>query len=132
MKNFFSRIGDFFSNFMNGRNGMDDIAKFSLLGGVIIYFLSTLTGNSILYILSWIAIFYSVFRSFSRNIDSRRKENTRFLVFFEVIKLNFQDRKSSSRIYMCSSCCKKIRVPKGKGKIEITCPNCGNKMIHRT
>jgi DNA-directed RNA polymerase subunit RPC12/RpoP len=36
------------------------------------------------------------------------------------------------RIYKCPSCGQKTRVPKHKGRIEITCPKCRNKFIKRT
>ncbi|WP_207645519.1 hypothetical protein [Marvinbryantia formatexigens] len=51
--------------------------------------------------------------------------------YVELVKMNFEQRKTH-RIFMCKVCGKKVRVPKGKGKIEITCPSCGNKMTHHT
>lgn len=32
----------------------------------------------------------------------------------------------------CESCNKRMRVPKGKGKLKVTCPNCGHKTIKNT
>lgn len=43
--------------------------------------------------------------------------------------------KADAKIYKyfeCPKCAQKIRVPKGHGKIEITCPKCGEKFIKRT
>ena len=36
------------------------------------------------------------------------------------------------RIFRCPKCDKRVRVPRGRGKIEITCPHCGNKFIKRS
>lgn len=55
----------------------------------------------------------------------------KFMIYIELVKMNFEQRKTH-RIFMCKACGKKVRVPKGKGKIEITCPSCGNKMTHHT
>ena len=36
------------------------------------------------------------------------------------------------KIFQCGKCGQMIRVPKGKGKIAITCPNCKQEFIKRT
>lgn len=36
------------------------------------------------------------------------------------------------KIFQCGKCGQMIRVPKGKGKIAITCPNCRQEFIKRT
>ncbi|MCR4675383.1 MAG: hypothetical protein K5675_10245 [Lachnospiraceae bacterium] len=43
-----------------------------------------------------------------------------------------KEQKKIYKFYTCSSCGQKVRVPKGKGKIEITCPKCKNTFIKRT
>ena len=48
-----------------------------------------------------------------------------------LYKLKCEQRKEY-KIFQCKSCGRKIRVPRGKGKIEVTCPVCGNKKICRT
>lgn len=36
------------------------------------------------------------------------------------------------RIFRCPNCDQRVRVPRGRGKIEITCPRCGHKFIKRS
>ncbi len=36
------------------------------------------------------------------------------------------------KYYNCPNCNQKVRVPKGKGKIEITCPKCRTSFIRKT
>ena len=43
----------------------------------------------------------------------------------------YQDRKYF-KFFKCPACRQKIRVPRGKGKIEITCPRCGDRFIKKT
>lgn len=50
---------------------------------------------------------------------------------FNLYKLKYEQRREY-KIFQCKSCGRKIRVPRGKGKIEVTCPICGNKKICRT
>ena len=43
-----------------------------------------------------------------------------------------KEQKKIYKFYTCGQCGQKVRVPKGKGKIEITCPKCRNTFIKRT
>lgn len=46
-------------------------------------------------------------------------------------KQHAQERKHF-KFFKCPACHQKIRVPKGKGRIEITCPRCGEKFVKKT
>ena len=77
-----------------------------------------------------VLLVYVYFRMFSRNIQKRYEENVKYLQMkgrivsvFQKEKRMAQDRKVN-HIYKCPSCKQKIRVPRGKGKICITCPKC--------
>ena len=125
------KIKMFWKRFMDGRNGVDECARTCLIAALFLYLAAYILNMGILHLLFWAAFIYGLFRVFSRDRDQRLKENLKFLSYVQLIKMNFQQRKTH-RIFMCSRCGKMVRVPKGKGKIEITCPVCGNKMIHRT
>ena len=117
--------------FMVGRNGRDELEMAVFYASVTIYLLGGLLAFVPLEILAWSGIFYSLFRVTSREVYKRREENRRFLQKVEFLKLRIAMQKTH-RIYRCKGCNRKIRVPRGKGRIEITCPLCGRKMIRRT
>lgn len=81
------------------------------------------------------ALFLSLF---SRNIDKRCQENSRFLLVWNPIKRWFQQQKrrwkerKTHRYYHCPKCKNTLRVPKGIGKICITCPVCRTEFIKKT
>ena len=115
---------------------MDQLGQF--LNGVSILFLilSLFPKLNLFYLPGLILLVYSYFRIFSRNFGARSLENQRFLQVTGRIRSFFwslkQDKNSPYRIYPCPGCGQKIRVPKGKGKIEITCPKCQRKFRKRT
>ncbi|MBQ0059112.1 MAG: hypothetical protein KBS83_04020, partial [Lachnospiraceae bacterium] len=84
----------------------------------------------LLYLIALILVFYTLFRSMSRNIYARRAEDDRFqhLIgrfrkMFRVEKKRMRDRKYY-RYFRCSSCGQHVRVPKGRGHVVVTCPKC--------
>ncbi len=75
---------------------------------------------------------------FSRNVRKRYDENVRFLNktakirgFFKSQK-NLMAQRKDYHIYTCPGCKQKIRIPRGKGKIEIRCPKCGTTFIKKS
>ena len=116
--------------FMDSRYGTDKLnmailctgLAFSLLASFIPGAAVKLACTTVAYILMFIAIF----RSLSRNIYKRYEENRKFLLFFQKLK------DKDHRYYNCPRCHQQVRVPKGKGKISITCPKCREKFIKTT
>lgn len=111
--------------------GVDELGKFILIVLIILGFVAFLTDMSWIMVFVILGIAYSMFRIFSRDRWDRANENTVFMKYVKLIKLNFENRKYA-RVFLCKKCGRYIRVPKNKGKIEITCPKCGNKEIRRT
>ncbi len=81
---------------------------------------------------------YVYFRMLSRNISARYAENQkylalkdRFLGFFKKGGHGAQ-RQGDNVIFRCPKCSQKIRIPSGKGMVEITCPKCRTKFRKRT
>lgn len=114
-----------------GRNGMDDCAKYSYIAGIVLYVIYLFTGVGFLYYFSTLLLLYGLFRVFSKNVAARQSEERKLHDEINFQKMRFEQRKEY-RLYRCKGCGRKIRVPKGKGKVEVTCPTCGNKEIHRT
>lgn len=125
-----------FMNFMRGRNGMDDLARFESVLTLILILLSWI--SRIFSILALIGIFHMYFRVFSKNIAKRQQENQRycqmrykFFVWKDKQKKRFEQRKIY-RFYKCPMCKQQVRVPKGHGRISITCPKCREEFVRKS
>ena len=81
---------------------------------------------SVLSLLAYIPLIWSIYRMYSRNIEARRRENTAFLRFFSRLT------DKQYRYFRCPGCRQVVRVPRGKGKINIRCPKCSRQFIKRT
>lgn len=128
-----------FQRFMQGRNGPDQLGQFVQIITVIVMILGIIFHLPGLYWLWIIGFGYGIFRMFSkRGRNKRIQENQHFLNIryriigrFNLWKKHMREHKTH-RFYTCSNCHQKIRVPKGKGKISITCPSCKNEFIKKT
>lgn len=122
-------------SFFYGRNGMDSLSSTLSWGSIILMLVSgfiriTLL-RSTLYYLSLMGLIYAYYRVFSRNLSKRQAENYACLSWKNQCKQRWQQRKTH-RFYRCPKCKTVLRVPKGKGKISITCRSCGEKFIKKT
>lgn len=119
-----------FQNFMSGRYGADRLNMVILCCGLIASVLSSLfrgtVGGTIFWFLSYGLMIWAIFRALSRNTFRRYQENRKFLMFFDRLK----DR--NNRYFDCPKCHQTVRVPRGKGKISITCPRCKERFIRKT
>ena len=124
-----------FMRFMSGRNGVDELNRFLLAATLICYFISILTNWSILYFIAVLILFYGYFRMFSRNLYKSSEENRTYLNKTSKIRYKWNAKLSQLKqlrthhIYKCPTCKQKIRVPRGKGRIEIRCPKCRSTFI---
>lgn len=124
-----------FMRFMYGRYGVDTLGKYSLGAGLATMVLSIVFDSYTLSLLSWFFIILTYFRMFSRNLYKRSSENQTFLnktyklrTWFGKQK-NMMAQRKTHHIYRCPGCKQKIRVPRGKGRIEIRCPKCHTTFI---
>lgn len=116
--------------FMMGRYGTDKlnmaILSVGLILCILVVFIKQPVVDMMLTFLSYGFMFWAIFRMLSRNTYKRYQENRKYLQFFERIK----DREH--RYFDCPRCHQPVRVPRGKGKIAITCPKCKEKFIKKT
>lgn len=131
MREFLYRLKWKLQEFMRGRNGVDELNRILLYAALTSYVLSKLFHSGILYYISFVGILYTLYRMLSKNLYVRREENRKFLTWMETTRIKTEQRKDY-KIFKCKGCGRNIRVPRGKGKIEVTCPMCGKKTIHRT
>ena len=115
---------------MVGRYGTDKLNMVILCAGLAVCFVSAFFHNPkvnlLLTAVSYGLMFWALYRTFSRNTYKRYQENRKFLQFFDRLK----DR--DHRYYDCPKCRQVVRVPRGKGKIAITCPKCRERFIKKT
>lgn len=117
--------------FFSGRNGIDDLGRALLWGALLILVLSSLLGNTFLYSMSLVLFCYVYMRAFSRNLEKCRQQNEKYLSWRDFRRLRFRQRKTH-KFYRCPKCKQPLRVPKGKGRICITCRNCGERFEKKT
>lgn len=121
--------------FFIGRNGFDSLSNTCIWSAVILILLSSFIPlqwlKSLLNLAAWIGFIYGYFRVLSKNVYKRRAENMKFYTWKNTCKQRFSQRKTH-RFYRCPKCHTTLRVPKGKGKISITCRKCGEKFIRKT
>ena len=127
---------------MAGRYGNDKLNQFMMavfLGcAVLNLFVRNAYVSTVLNSWECLLILLVYIRMFSRNISKRSSENYAYLQKTEHIRAWFGKMKRrivQSRdyhIYKCPSCGQKIRVPRGKGKICITCPKCRKEFEKRS
>ena len=121
--------------FMSGRYGFDSFGRFTLTISIILMLLSNFRRSSFLNMLCWLLLIYTYYRMFSRQIAKRSKENQQFLTSTAPIRKwfykqkNLMQQRKTHHIYRCPNCKQQIRIPKGKGKIEIRCPKCNHTFI---
>ena len=126
------------ARFMVGRNGVDDLARFESLFVLVVLILSIFTRSGLLDLIAIAFIVHMYFRVFSRNVSKRYEENQKFLNFrydwtvkWNRKKKHFEQRKMY-KFYKCPMCRQEVRVPRGHGKICITCPKCREEFIRRS
>jgi len=115
--------------FMAGRYGHDEL-NFMLLGLAVVCIILSLFFGRVFSFLAFLAAAYALFRTMSRNFSARSEENRRFLPIYgkilpyiNITRARIKGR-GKYRYFLCPSCKKVLRVPKGKGHITLRCP-CG-------
>ena len=129
-RQFSAKLSAALRSFMAGRYGNDRLNMAILGAGLVASILSAAVSappaNLIFWALSYALMIWAIFRALSRNTYKRYQENRKFLQIFDRLR----DRQN--RYFDCPKCRQMVRVPRGKGKIAITCPRCKEKFIKKT
>lgn len=124
--------------FMQGRYGADQMGQMLSAVSMVFLIISLFSRNQAWFLLAVIGIVYNYFRMFSKNISKRYAENQKYLTMTAGIRRKLASWKSQLaqrkiyHIYRCPGCKQKIRVPKGRGKIEIRCPKCNTRFVKKS
>ena len=139
-------------NYSNERYGLD------LLSVFLILLCSILNIFSITRIFGVLCLVYALYRAFSKKIYKRREEYNVFYTYCNKILNKFNksipynlpnihlnqfnfifnnlkswfNEKKNYKITKCPNCKQKLRLPRGKGKIVVTCKKCSTKFDYRT
>ena len=125
-----TKLGAGLRRFMEGRYGSDKLGIFMLRVALVLMVIDLFLPAGLIKLVMWILAYglmiWSIIRGLSRNIYKRYEENRKFLQMFDALK----DR--DHRYFDCPKCRQRVRVPRGKGKIAISCPRCREKFIRKT
>lgn len=124
-----SKISASLRHFMTGRYGGDKLNMLLLgvgAGSCILSLFLRPPVSLVFTLISYVFMFWALFRSLSRNTYKRYRENRKYLMLVQRLK----DR--DHRYFDCPRCHQPVRVPRGKGKISIICPKCKEKFIKKT
>ena len=136
------RFRESFGAFMYGRNGMDRLSQFMLYLSLLLLIVSAIlfsvsSGSNIsATILQYAAVLLLVlgyFRAFSRNLVKRRNENLQYMKIVYPISNWFRSKRQrlkmrkNYKLFTCPTCKTTLRIPKGKGRVCLTCPRCHSK-----
>ena len=123
--------------FMYGRYGTDQLTLALIGGGFAFYVLYVFTRSRLIYLISLVLYGIAIFRILSKNHTKRRIENQKFMNLWYKLKnkwvglrADFEERKTYKH-FRCPKCGQKIRIPRGRGKVEIRCPKCSHKFIKK-
>ena len=123
--------------FMQGRYGNDRLGQVMLILAMVCLVLS-LFRIPFISTLGLVILLLTYYRMFSRQIGKRAAENQKYLRLEWKLRAKWQRRKQAlaqnktHRVYKCPSCRQKIRVPRNRGRIAITCRKCGTEFIKKT
>ena len=130
LRNLGAKIVAGLRRFMMGRYGTDKLNMVILGTGLVISLVSMFfrvpVVNLLLTVVAYILMGWAIFRTLSRNTYKRYQENRNYLMLLQRIK------DKEHRYFDCPRCRQQVRVPRGKGKIAISCPKCKEKFIRKT
>jgi hypothetical protein len=123
--------------FFYGRNGLDQLGIAALVLALLVLIVTRITGFVPLSLLYLGLVLYALFRAMSHHVHNRRRENIRFLSVLNTIAAPFKLRVrmlrewKTHRYLRCPRCARLLRVPKGKGRIAISCARCNENFIRK-
>ena len=123
---------------MAGRSGADQFSRFLSYVALALIVANLFVRSTALWVLALLALVYTYYRMFSKNVARRREENGKYLQLQYKLTVgvkNCADRWKQRKefvFFRCPGCRAMLRVPRGKGKIRVTCRKCGNAFEKKT
>lgn len=130
---------------MIGRYGVDQLTWALVAGYFVCRLLWIPTRWEWLGWAEFLFLVTAAYRIFSRNFLRREAENRAFLAIWGKLRTlgwwiqdksahlkQWMAQRRTHKIFACPSCRQKLRVPRGRGKISISCPKCKTQFIRKT
>ena len=124
--------------YMKGRYGYDELSKVLILVGLVLSIFSNFTGGMVLNVLALASVAYGGLRVLSKEKANRRKELQQYIKLKQFVVSKYRIyrnrwiQRKAFKITKCPSCKQKVRIPRGRKKIRVTCPSCQTKFIKKT
>ena len=124
--------------FMIGRYGTDGLNQFLSIASLVLLLIAIVSRVSLFTWLGVALLVFCYYRTFSRNISKRTEENYKFYTLKDRVGSKFRSWKEQLanrkvyHYYRCPQCRQKLRVPRGRGRIQISCPRCGTQFIKKS
>ena len=127
-----------FRRFMAGRYGTDALNQFLSIVSIVLLLVALLTRVNMFTWVGMGVLIWCSYRTFSRNIPKRTEENYKFYTLKQQLEGKVRSLKEQwanrklYHYYRCPQCRQKLRVPRGRGRIQISCPRCGTQFIKKS
>ena len=124
--------------FMIGRYGTDGLNQFLSIASLVLLLIAIISRVNLFTYLAAALLIFCYYRTFSRNISKRTEENYKFYTLKDRVDNKFKGWKEQwanrkvYHYYRCPQCRQKLRVPRGRGRIQISCPRCGTQFIKKS
>ena len=124
--------------FMIGRYGTDGLNQFLSIASLVLLLIAIISRINLFTSLGAALLIFCYYRTFSRNISKRTEENYKFYTLKDRVDNKFKGWKEQwanrkvYHYYRCPQCRQKLRVPRGRGRIQISCPRCGTQFIKKS
>ena len=131
-------IRNFLRSFMIGRYGPDHLNIAMIVVSLVLSLVHGVFRFAPILYVSYAILALALFRMLSRNIVRRRSENDKFIRHWWPVKTGARGfltkvrQRKTHRFLKCPGCHNRLRVPRGKGMLQITCPKCGERFMKRT
>lgn len=127
-----------FRRFMAERYGTDALNQFLSIVSIVLLLVALLTRVNLFTWVGMGVLIWCYYRTFSRNIPKRTEENYKFYTLKQQLEGKVRSLKEQwanrklYHYYRCPQCRQKLRVPRGRGRIQISCPRCGTQFIKKS
>lgn len=129
---------DRLANWMNGRNGTDELCNAAVGLAIVLLLINIFARVWVISLIALLLTLYACWRMSSKNVVQRRAENEAFIkavgpaaAWISNPVAAYHEQKDYKHL-TCPACGKKMRVPRGKGRMRVTCPACHEKFETRS